>query len=172
MQLKDHYKTLSVGRTASREEIKSAYRELAKKYHPDKNHGNKSAEETFKEVREAYDTLFNSEKRRNYDLKLKYGKDFSRPTYQGPSYQPVTYYTYSSNKDQKQKQSSADDFAKKQRAAAAAKEDAAHFRIGVITIIIVLFTIGIVFYSQLRSGAPKELERTSIQNSSQTKPIR
>lgn len=146
MQQKDHYKTLGVSRTASREEIKAAYRELAKKHHPDRNPGNKAAEDAFKEIQEAYAVLFNSEKRRNYDLKLKYGRDFSRPSYKGPSYQKAAYYTQASAG---QKHTAADDFIRKQKAAAEAKENAVHFKVGAATIVVVLATIFIVFYSPL-----------------------
>lgn len=64
---RDYYEILSVSRTATEAEIKSAYRKLALKYHPDKNPGDKSAEEKFKEATEAYEVLKNSEKRQAYD---------------------------------------------------------------------------------------------------------
>ncbi|WP_297056636.1 J domain-containing protein [Thermosulfurimonas sp.] len=65
---KDYYKILGVPRDASQEEIKRAYRRLALKYHPDRNRGNKEAEEKFKEINEAYAVLSDPEKRRQYDL--------------------------------------------------------------------------------------------------------
>jgi molecular chaperone DnaJ len=65
--LSDYYKKLGVERNASQEEIKKAYRELSKKYHPDKNPGDKESENKFKEINEAYSVLSNSEKRRQYD---------------------------------------------------------------------------------------------------------
>ena len=64
---KDYYKILGVGRTASEKDIKSAYRKLARKYHPDVNPGDKSAEDKFKEIGEAYEVLSDPEKRRRYD---------------------------------------------------------------------------------------------------------
>ncbi len=67
MDFKDYYKVLGVDRKASADEIKKAYRKLAVKYHPDKNPGNKSAEEKFKEMNEAYEVLGNEEKRKKYD---------------------------------------------------------------------------------------------------------
>jgi molecular chaperone DnaJ len=63
----DYYEILSVSRSASEQEIKSAYRKLAVKYHPDKNPGNKEAEEKFKEAAEAYSVLGDPQKRAQYD---------------------------------------------------------------------------------------------------------
>lgn len=63
----DYYEILGVSRNADANEIKKAYRKLALKYHPDKNQGNKQAEESFKEVSEAYEVLKDTEKRRRYD---------------------------------------------------------------------------------------------------------
>src|SRR5438270_3781767 len=63
----DYYETLGVPRKAATEEIRRAYRKLARKYHPDLNPGDKSAEEKFKNVQEAYDVLSDAKKRQMYD---------------------------------------------------------------------------------------------------------
>lgn len=68
MSKKDFYQTLGVTKSASPDEIKKAYRKLAMQYHPDKNQGNKKAEEKFKEISEAYEVLSDAEKRKNYDM--------------------------------------------------------------------------------------------------------
>ncbi len=67
MAKRDFYEILGVQRAANADEIKRAYRKLALKFHPDKNPGDKKAEETFKEISEAYDTLSDAEKRKSYD---------------------------------------------------------------------------------------------------------
>lgn len=67
MAEKDYYEILGVKKAATEAELKKAYRDLAKKYHPDKNKGNKDAENRFKEISEAYAVLSDSEKRSQYD---------------------------------------------------------------------------------------------------------
>jgi molecular chaperone DnaJ len=67
MAEKDYYEILGVKKTATEAELKKAYRDLAKKYHPDKNKGNKEAENRFKEISEAYAVLSDKEKREQYD---------------------------------------------------------------------------------------------------------
>ncbi len=67
MEYKDYYKILGVDKKASKDEIKKAFRKLAMKYHPDKNKGNKEAEEKFKDINEAHEVLSDDEKRKKYD---------------------------------------------------------------------------------------------------------
>lgn len=67
MQYKDYYRILGVDKTADAKTIKKAYRELARRYHPDANAGDQKAEERFKEISEAYEVLSDPEKRQRYD---------------------------------------------------------------------------------------------------------
>ena len=64
---RDYYEVLGVGKSASKDEIKKAYRKLAMQYHPDRNPGDKVAEEKFKEAAEAYEVLSDDQKRQRYD---------------------------------------------------------------------------------------------------------
>lgn len=70
---KDYYKILGISENATDSEISSAFKKLAMKYHPDRNKGDKSAEEKFKEINEAYNTLKDSKSRQEYDMMRKFG---------------------------------------------------------------------------------------------------
>lgn len=88
MAKRDYYEVLGVERGASQAEIKSAYRKLAKKYHPDLNPGDKQAEAAFKEVNEAYEVLSDDQRRARYD---QFGHE--DPTAAGGNYGSYTTYT-------------------------------------------------------------------------------
>lgn len=75
VKFRDYYKTLGVERTADEKAIRTAYRKLARKYHPDVNPGDKTAEEKFKEINEAYEVLSDPAKRKMYD---RYGDEWQR----------------------------------------------------------------------------------------------
>lgn len=82
MKFKDYYDSLGVSRTSSAEEIRRAYRQLARKYHPDTNKTDPKAEEKFKEINEAYEVLKDPDKRKRYDAlgaNWKAGQDFRPP---------------------------------------------------------------------------------------------
>ncbi|MGC9071003.1 MAG: DnaJ C-terminal domain-containing protein [Elusimicrobiales bacterium] len=81
-EYKDYYQILGVSRDATQDEIKSAFRKLAMKYHPDKNPGNKEAEAKFKEINEAYEVLSDPQKKRLYDSlgpNWQHGQNFEPP---------------------------------------------------------------------------------------------
>lgn len=76
MTKKDPYSVLGVSKSATQDEVKKAYRKLAMQYHPDKNKGDKKAEEKFKEVGAAYEVLGDAKKRKEYDTFGSYGGGF------------------------------------------------------------------------------------------------
>src|SRR4030081_1814753 len=76
VQFRDYYETLGVSKTATEDEIRSAFRKLARKYHPDVAKDKKSAEEKFKQINEAYEVLSDPEKRKKYD---QLGADWNQP---------------------------------------------------------------------------------------------
>jgi DnaJ-class molecular chaperone len=88
VKFRDYYEVLGVGKTTTQDDIKTAYRKLARKHHPDVNPGDKSAEEKFKEVNEAYQVLGDADKREKDDqlgANWKSGEDFRPPPgWQGP----------------------------------------------------------------------------------------
>jgi DnaJ-class molecular chaperone len=82
VQFRDYYEVLGLNKNASASDIKSAFRKQARKYHPDVNPGDKSAEEKFKELNEAYEVLSDPEKRKRYDTlgpNWKAGEEFRPP---------------------------------------------------------------------------------------------
>lgn len=102
MKYKDYYEVLGVDKNASIADIKKTYRQLAKKYHPDRNPDDKKAEEKFKEINEAFEVLGNEEKRKKYDTIGSSGQFYS-----GMDFDPSQFggfsggrtYTYSADDD-------------------------------------------------------------------------
>src|SRR2546430_14583737 len=102
MEYKDYYKILNVSRGANADEIKKAFRKLARKYHPDVNPGDKKAELRFKEINEAYEVLSDPDKRRKYDtLGPNWQEQFGPPSGAGrrtytygrrPPFTPLHFY--------------------------------------------------------------------------------
>src|SRR5271167_3567169 len=89
----DYYELLGVPRRAAQKEIRQAYRKLARKYHPDLNPGDKSSEEKFKQVQEAYDVLSDAKKRQMYD---QFGFDAERRGAEPPpEAAPGTHFDFS-----------------------------------------------------------------------------
>src|SRR5690554_7379133 len=88
---RDYYEVLGVAKDASDEELKRAYKKLAIKYHPDKNPGDKEAEEKFKEAAEAFDVLSNKEKRSQYD---RFGHEDRKSTRLNSSHVRISYAVF------------------------------------------------------------------------------
>ncbi|MGI9115839.1 MAG: DnaJ C-terminal domain-containing protein [Chthoniobacterales bacterium] len=86
VQFRDYYETLGVSKTASEDEIRTAFRKLARKYHPDVAKDKKTAEEKFKQINEAYEVLSDPEKRRKYD---ELGANWNQP---GGGFQPPPHW--------------------------------------------------------------------------------
>ncbi|MBO7440516.1 MAG: J domain-containing protein [Bacteroidales bacterium] len=114
MQFKDYYKILEVDSNATADQIKKSYRRLAMTYHPDRNPGNKTAEDMFKDINEAYDVLSNPEKRKKFDI-MRDGKNNTNDFYTKNS--GSSYYnkyssgsTYTGSKSANKAKKDADDF--------------------------------------------------------------
>src|SRR5579863_10427936 len=93
VEFKDYYKVLGVERTASGDDIRKAFRKLARQYHPDVAKDKKRAEEKFKEINEAYEVLGDAEKREKYDRLGADWKGGARPTpgFGGDAYRTHTW---------------------------------------------------------------------------------
>src|SRR5260370_26748855 len=93
----DYYELLGVSRKASAKDIRTAFRKLARKYHPDLNPGDKSSEEKFKQLQEAYDVLSDSKKRRTYDQYGFYSDNIPPGGPRDPGarrWQPAVYFGF------------------------------------------------------------------------------
>mgnify|MGYP000506835156 CR=1 FL=1 len=90
MAKRDYYEILGVSKSASKDEIKKAYRKLALKYHPDKNKGDKASEDKFKEASEAYHVLSDDKRKTNYD-------QFGHAAFEGGSSQGFGNFDFGSS---------------------------------------------------------------------------
>src|SRR6266513_2328102 len=102
VQFRDYYETLGVSKTASEDEIRSAFRKLARKYHPDVAKDKKEAEEKFKQINEAYEVLSDPEKRKKYDqLGANWNQPggFQPPPEWGPQQPGGGFYRYGTGGD-------------------------------------------------------------------------
>lgn len=106
MDFKDYYTTLGVSKTATADDIKKAYRKLAQQYHPDKNPGDKKAEDKFKEINEAYEVLSNPEKRKKFD---RLGSNWNSFQQSGGSTQDFNWQQWRAAADAGRKRSPFDD---------------------------------------------------------------
>ncbi|NLX62397.1 MAG: J domain-containing protein [Tissierellia bacterium] len=102
MEYKDYYKILGVDKNATKEDIKRAYRKLAKKYHPDLHPNDKEAQEKFKEINEAYEVLSDDEKRKQYDTfgnayNFRHGQHFDPSQFGFDNFGKGFTYTYTTD---------------------------------------------------------------------------
>lgn len=164
MAEKNYYIILEVKSTATFEEIKSAYRILAKKYHPDKNIGNKAAEEYFKEIQQAYAVLSSPEKRRKYDLKLSYGTKTQaqqKPNSGGPQYTGNAYQFAQQQAQYKQQQA----YAQAQKKSAPEKRtEKENWQILVSVGIALVLLYFIISYSTEKTTATNNSKVTKTEN--------
>jgi curved DNA-binding protein len=107
MNYKDYYKILGVGKTATQDEIKKAYRKLANKYHPDKTKGDKAAEEKFKDINEANGILSDPAKRKKYD---EFGADWKHYEQAGAQPGGFDWSKYTGNRGSQQHTMSQEEF--------------------------------------------------------------
>lgn len=163
MAEKNYYIILEVKSTATFEEIKSAYRILAKKYHPDKNTGNKAAEEYFKEIQQAYAILSNPEKRGKYDLKLSFGNRSpqQKANSGGPQYTGNAYQFAQQQAQYKQQQAYAQ---KKTSTQSEKKTEKENWQILVSVGIALVLLYFIISYSNEKTTATNASSVPSIEN--------
>ena len=95
MAKRDYYEVLGVDKKASEDEIKKAYRKIAIKYHPDRNPGDKTAEEKFKEAAEAYSVLSDKQKRQQYDQFGFHGPNMRDAMYRITGFSLITIFILS-----------------------------------------------------------------------------
>src|SRR3989344_1656861 len=166
MAEKNYYIILEVKSSATFEEIKSSYRILAKKYHPDKNIGNKAAEEYFKEIQQAYAVLSNPEKRSKYDIKLSYGtrtQAQQKTNSVGPQYTGNAYQFAQQQAQYKQQQAYAQ-AQKKSTTQPEKKTEGANWQILVSVGIALVLLYFIISYSTEKNTSTNNSSAPTIEN--------
>lgn len=173
MLQKNYYILLGVNKNASYDELKIAYRNLAKKYHPDKNPGNKAAEELFKEIQQAYNTLSDPEKRKVYDLKIAYGTSTgfanpqpkAQPQYTGNAYQYAQQQAQQQRKQQQSFYNNIKQQPKKPTRSSDGKEKPESFQILISIAVAFILLYFIISYSNKKTRTfPAAEKTTEIQN--------
>lgn len=149
----NYYLVLGVKNTATFDEIKAAYRELAKKYHPDRNPGNKAAEDFFKEVQQAYSVLSNPEKRKKFDLKFSYGSSSTSTGTRQTTYGQYNGNAYQYAQQQAQYKQQAGNTQFKQRPKAKPDKSENHYVLISIGVALILLYFIISYSSNKRSEA-------------------
>ncbi len=173
MAEKNYYIILEVKSSATFEEIKSSYRILAKKYHPDKNIGNKAAEEYFKEIQQAYTVLSNPEKRRKYDLKFSYGtrnQTQQKTNSGGPQYTGNAYQFAQQQAQYKQQQAYAQT-QKKSSTQPEKKTEGANWQILVSVGIALVLLYFIISYSTEKTTASNTGSVAAIENTTEAEVL-
>lgn len=172
----NYYVILNISRNASLKEIKTSYKKLALKYHPDKNQGNKNTEELFKQVNEAYQTLSNDSKRIVYDQKLEYhlfilhqrsAQTFKANQNQPPSQKPPsTAEAY--NQGYKPNSDFSTDYSTqgkhyKEREFAPKEKKSDHYILG-ITLFIIIATVCLILGFMMNRIAAQDHYKSAVNN--------
>jgi curved DNA-binding protein CbpA len=171
MQQKNYYILLGVTRNATPDELKIAYRNLAKKYHPDINPNNKSAEDLFKEIQQAYNVLSDPEKRKLYDLKSFGTAQSSSKT---SSSQSNTYTQYNGNAYQYAQQQAAqkNQFYANRKATPRKKDKSERYQILASIIIAFILLYFIISYSSRKRARPAKIvtQKVEVKEPEKAKP--
>lgn len=162
MQQKNYYILLGVSKNATPDELKVAYRNLAKKYHPDINPNNKSAEDLFKEIQQAYNVLSDPEKRKLYDLKFFGTTQNANRTGSSTN---GTYTQYNGNAYQYAQQQAAqkNQFYAKRKATPTKQDKSERYQILASIAIAFVLLYFIISYSSRKKGRSKQVVNTQVE---------
>ena len=171
MQQKNYYILLGVNSTATPDELKVAYRNLAKKYHPDINPNNKSAEDFFKEIQQAYNVLSDPEKRKAYDLKL-FGSTQNTNKYNTNNNYNYTQYNGNAYQYAQQQANTKNQFYTTRKATPKKRDKSERYQILASIIIAFILLYFIITYSSRKKAHPTRIvtQHTEIKATKETKP--